>query len=164
MTFGCVFTVHTSVSTHNARDRECQSVQRASTDMASAQYAEKPKPGDLIEISRGTYQHWAVYIGDGCVVHLAPDSEGPGAGASSLMSVLTNTAIVKKEELWEVVGTSDWRVNNLLDTKYQPRSVYLIVRDALDLVGEELPYDIFSRNCEHFATQLRYGKAQSRQL
>lgn len=29
----------------------------------------KPQPGDLIEISRGLYAHWAVYVGDGFVVH-----------------------------------------------------------------------------------------------
>lgn len=29
----------------------------------------RPQPGDLIEISRGLYAHWAVYVGDGFVVH-----------------------------------------------------------------------------------------------
>lgn len=40
-----------------------------------SKYDEKPEPGDLIEIFRGSYQHWAVYIGDGFVVHLAPPCE-----------------------------------------------------------------------------------------
>ncbi|XP_077387386.1 retinoic acid receptor responder 3 isoform X2 [Festucalex cinctus] len=130
----------------------------------ASQYDEKPQPGDLLEISRGTYQHWAIYVGDGYVVHLAPPSEIPGAGVNSLMSVLANTALVKKEELWEVVGDSTWEINNLLDDKYEPRPVYLIVREALDLVGEELPYCVFRGNCEHFVTRLRYGKPQSRQV
>lgn len=38
------------------------------------QSSERPQPGDLIEISRLTYSHWAVYVGDGYVVHLP----GPG--------------------------------------------------------------------------------------
>ncbi|XP_038555026.1 retinoic acid receptor responder 3-like [Micropterus salmoides] len=124
----------------------------------------KPQPGDLIEIFRGPYQHWAVYIGDGYVVHLAPPSEVAGAGASSVMSVLTEKAIVKKEELWDMVGTDQWKINNSLDEKYEPRPVHVILREARALVGKELPYCIFRGNCEHFANELRYGKAESRQV
>ncbi|XP_061541776.1 phospholipase A and acyltransferase 4-like [Phycodurus eques] len=133
-------------------------------DMASAQCDGKPQPGDLIEISRGTYEHWAVYVGDGYVVHLAPSSEVAGAGINSMMSVLLDSAIVRKEELWKVVGDNPYTINNLLDHKYQPRPVCLIVGDALELVDMELPYCIFSHNCEHFATLLRYGKPESRQV
>ncbi|XP_028272523.1 HRAS-like suppressor 3 isoform X1 [Parambassis ranga] len=132
--------------------------------MAPTLYDKKPEPGDLIEIFRGTYQHWAVYIGDGFVVHLAPPSEVPGAGANSVMSVLTEKAIVKKEELWDVVGTNQWMINNSLDEKYEPRLVHVILREARELVGEELPYCVFRKNCEHFANELRYGKAESRQV
>ncbi|XP_061644637.1 phospholipase A and acyltransferase 3-like [Phyllopteryx taeniolatus] len=132
--------------------------------MASAQCDRKPQPGDLIEISRGAYEHWAVYVGDGYVVHLAPSSEVAGAGINSMMSVLLDSAIVRKEELWKVVGDNPYTINNLLDDKYQPRPVFLIVRDALKLVDKEVSYCIFSRNCEHFATQLRYGKPESRQV
>ncbi|XP_069026588.1 phospholipase A and acyltransferase 3-like [Embiotoca jacksoni] len=132
--------------------------------MAPTLYDEKPEPGDLIEIFRGTYQHWALYIGDGFVVHLAPPSEVPGAGTSSVMSVLTEKAIVKKEELWDVVGPNEWKINNSLDNKYKPRPVNVIVREACELVGNELPYCIIRGNCEHFANELRYGKAESRQV
>ncbi|XP_045886339.1 phospholipase A and acyltransferase 3-like [Micropterus dolomieu] len=132
--------------------------------MAPTLYDEKPELGDLIEVLRGTYQHWAVYIGDGYVVHLAPPSEVAGAGASSVMSVLTEKAIVKKEELWDMVGTDQWKINNSLDEKYKPRPVHIILREARALVGKELPYCIFRGNCEHFANELRYGKAESRQV
>ncbi|CAN9515055.1 unnamed protein product [Ophioblennius macclurei] len=132
--------------------------------MAPTLYDEKPEPGDLIEIFRGTYQHWAVYVGDGFVIHLAPPSEVPGAGANSMMSVLTEKAIVKREELWDVVGTHRWEINNILDDKYCPRPVHVILRDARAQVGKELPYCVFRGNCEHFATELRYGKAESRQV
>ncbi|XP_029967923.1 phospholipase A and acyltransferase 3-like [Salarias fasciatus] len=132
--------------------------------MAPTLYDEKPEVGDLIEIFRGSYQHWAVYIGDGFVVHLAPPSEVPGAGANSMMSVLTEKALVKKEELWDVVGTHQWKINNSLDNKYRPRPAHVIVREACAVVGEELPYCVFRGNCEHFANELRYGKAESRQV
>ncbi|XP_059202153.1 phospholipase A and acyltransferase 3-like [Centropristis striata] len=132
--------------------------------MAPTLYDEKPEVGDLIEIFRGSYQHWAVYVGDGFIVHMAPPTETPGAGANSMMSVLTEKAVVKKEELWDVVGTSQWIINNGLDKEYKPREAHIIVREANAKVGSELPYCVFRENCEHFVNELRYGKAESRQV
>lgn len=81
-----------------------------------------------------------------------------------MMSVLAEKAIVKEEELWDVVETNQWKINNSLDEKYNPRSCHVIVREAKALVGQELPYCVFRGNCEHFANELRYGKAESRQV
>uniref|UniRef100_A0A671WPX6 LRAT domain-containing protein n=1 Tax=Sparus aurata TaxID=8175 RepID=A0A671WPX6_SPAAU len=125
---------------------------------------QKPEPGDLIEVFRVGYQHWAVYIGDGLVVHLVPPSEVAGAGASSVMSVAAQRAVGKKEKLSDVVGNDDWKVNNDLDEKYEPHQTDIIVKEALQLVGKKKPYDIVAWNCEHFAKKLRYGKAESRQV
>lgn len=132
--------------------------------MAPTLYDEKPEPGDLIEIFRPNYQHWAVYVGEGFVVHLAPPCECAGAGLSSMMSVVADKAVVKKQELWDVVGTDRWQINNCLDEKYKPRPAHKIVREANALVGSELNYSVFSQNCEHFVTDLRYGKPESQQV
>ncbi|KAG1962582.1 phospholipase A and acyltransferase 3-like [Pimephales promelas] len=132
--------------------------------MASTKHDKKPEPGDLIEIFRGTYQHWAIYVGDGFVIHLAPPSEHAQAGAYSMMSVLCDKATVKKEELYEVVGNDKYRINNLLDDKYEPRAVCVILQEAERYLNQELPYCVFRGNCEHFVTELRYGKAHSRQV
>ncbi|KAJ8337997.1 hypothetical protein SKAU_G00369630 [Synaphobranchus kaupii] len=132
--------------------------------VAEVRFDEKPKPGDLIEIFRGTYQHWAVYIGNGFVIHLAPPTETARGGANSMMSVLSDKAKVKQEQLWEVVGDDEYHINNLLDNKYEPRNCRDIVKDAQRLLGQEQPFCVFNRNCEHFATELRYGKAESRQV
>ncbi|KAK3564846.1 hypothetical protein QTP86_029890 [Hemibagrus guttatus] len=132
--------------------------------MAPGQYEEKPQPGDLIEIFRGTYEHWGIYVGDGYIIHLAPPSEHAYAGASSIMSVLYDKAEVKKEQLCDVCGNNKYRVNNLLDKKYEPRSVHVILREAHSFLGQELSYCVFRGNCEHFATEMRYGKAESRQV
>lgn len=132
--------------------------------MAPTLYDEKPNRGDLIEIFRGSYQHWAVYIGNGLVVHLAPPSEIGGAGANSVMSVLAEKAIVKEEELWDVVGMNQWIINNTLDEKYTPRPAEAIVREARRRVGQEVPYCVFRENCEHFVNELRYGHPESRQV
>lgn len=91
-------------------------------------------------------------------------AEVAGAGAGGSMSVLSDRAIVKKEELWDVVGTDNWKINNSLDEKYEPRQVPLIVREACALVGKVVPYCVLSGNCEHFVNELRYGKAESRQV
>uniref|UniRef100_A0A8D0DBI5 LRAT domain-containing protein n=1 Tax=Sander lucioperca TaxID=283035 RepID=A0A8D0DBI5_SANLU len=118
------------------------------------------KPGDLIEIDRGMYQHWALYIGGMEVVHLTTPSDSSG---SSLMALDIDVGQVKREKIWEVVGNDNVKVNNLLDYKHQPHESYIIVKEACSMVGLELPYSIFTKNCEHFVTDLRYGKPESRQ-
>ncbi|KAG8146751.1 hypothetical protein E2320_013858 [Naja naja] len=107
--------------------------------------------------------HWAIYVGNGYVIHLAPPSELAGAGCASLMSTLTNKALVKKERLLEVVGHDRYRVNNKHDSKYTPLPVNKIIQMAEEKVGQELEYKITSENCEHFVTELRYGVARSDQ-
>ncbi|KAM8812731.1 uncharacterized protein V5649_005116 [Rhynchonycteris naso] len=124
----------------------------------------EPKPGDLIEIFRIGYQHWAIYVGDGYVVHLAPPGEYPGACSSSLFSVLSNTGEVKRELLTDVVGGCVYRVNNYLDGKYKPLPVNKIISSAKEMIGKRMVYSIISRNCEHFVTDLRYGKPQCQQV
>ncbi|XP_018515893.1 phospholipase A and acyltransferase 2 isoform X1 [Lates calcarifer] len=132
--------------------------------MASTQSDMKPQPGDLIEIFRGVYEHWAVYIGDGFVVHLAPPDEGLDGGSDTVVSVLSLKAIVKKDKLLDVVGNDNWTINNTLDKKYKPFPADNIVKAACVLIGMELPYSISRFNCEHFANELRYHKAVSRQV
>uniref|UniRef100_A0A671WQ43 Phospholipase A and acyltransferase 4-like n=1 Tax=Sparus aurata TaxID=8175 RepID=A0A671WQ43_SPAAU len=127
--------------------------------MGQSQSVPTPEPGDLIEITRVAYQHWAVYVGDGYVVHvtLPPD----GAASSSSRSGPAKKAMVRKQKLQEVVGHHKWRINNILDKKYKPRPPQIIVEEALGQVGKMMEYSVISKNCEHFATQLRYGKAES---
>ncbi|XP_053417753.1 phospholipase A and acyltransferase 3 [Nycticebus coucang] len=124
----------------------------------------EPKLGDLIEIFRPFYRHWAIYVGDGYVVHLAPPSEIAGAGISSLASALTDKAIVKKELLYDVAGRDKYQVNNKHDDKYSPLPPNKIVQQAEELVGQEMIYKLTSENCEHFVNELRYGVPRSDQV
>ncbi|KAF1374430.1 hypothetical protein PFLUV_G00229010 [Perca fluviatilis] len=130
--------------------------------MASTRF--NAKPGDLIEIDRGIYQHWAIYIGGMEVVHLTTPNDDSSSSGSSLMALDSPIGKVKREKIWEVVGNDSFKVNNLLDDKYQPRERDIIVKEACSMVGLKMPYSIFSSNCEHFVTDLRYGKAESRQV
>ncbi|XP_056900019.1 phospholipase A and acyltransferase 3-like isoform X2 [Takifugu flavidus] len=134
------------------------------SDMAPVLYVEEPELGDLIEIDRGLYQHWAVYVGDGFVANLASPFGGRGGQSSSVRSLVADQAVVKREELWDVVRNDQWRINNSLDNKYQPHPSHVIVKAACELVGQQRPYCVLSDNCEHFVNYLRYGKAVSLQV
>ncbi|XP_076002885.1 phospholipase A and acyltransferase 4-like [Genypterus blacodes] len=132
--------------------------------MAPILFDEEPKPGDLIEIFRGAYQHWAVYIGNNEVVHMIPAGDDSGILGNLLTMAESSTARVWLQKIWDVVGCHRFHVNNLLDDEYQPRQRHIIVQDACSMVGKELPYCVISRNCEHFVTGLRYGRPNSRQV
>ncbi|XP_066107915.1 phospholipase A and acyltransferase 4-like isoform X2 [Saccopteryx bilineata] len=112
--------------------------------MASSDPAE-PERGDLIEIFRKGYSHWAIYMGDGYVVHLAPPGQKPGAGSSSLFSILSNTGVVKKELLTDVLEGCKYRVNNYLDDKYKPRPMNRIISSAKAMIGRK--FHDGSREC-----------------
>nr|XP_023510024.1 retinoic acid receptor responder protein 3 [Equus caballus] len=129
-----------------------------------AQFCVEPEPGGLTEIFRTDYEHWAIYMEGGDVIHLGPPSEYPGAGSSSINSILSGRAEVKQQPLRDVAGGCRYRVNNYLDHKYRPQPVYKSISAAKEMVGEEKKYSVLSMNCERFATELRYGAASSRQV
>ncbi|TNN28564.1 Retinoic acid receptor responder protein 3 [Liparis tanakae] len=133
--------------------------------MAPTQVEHGAKPGDLIEIFRkgGTYQHWAVYIGEDEVVHLT-DPGGDSSSSGSMGLSLGGIAQVMRHNIWEVIHGDPFKINNLLDNKYKPRDRDVIVKEACGMVGTERQYNVVSLNCEHFATMLRYGQPESRQV
>ncbi|XP_072840166.1 phospholipase A and acyltransferase 3 [Pogona vitticeps] len=125
---------------------------------------EEIKPGDLIEIFRSCYQHWAIYVGEGKVVHLAPECDRLANGAASVLAVLSDRAYVKKDWLEVVVRKDQYRVNNKHDPTHPPLPLSKILQRAEELVGKEMPYNLTSHNCEHFVMDLRYGVAMSDQV
>ncbi|KAK0155194.1 Retinoic acid receptor responder protein 3 [Merluccius polli] len=124
--------------------------------MAPTQFDDEPvpKPGDLIQVSHSVYQHWAVYIGDGYVVHLTYLAK----------CVTTEKAMVKMDRLQDVFKNSDWNINNTLDEEYEPLPAHVVVMAARRLVDSVMPYCVLWKNCEHFATELCYGKPESREI
>ncbi|XP_040826722.1 phospholipase A and acyltransferase 2-like [Ochotona curzoniae] len=126
--------------------------------------SETPKVGDLIEIFFLGFQHWAVCVGHGYVVHVVPSGQFAGAGVSGLKCAFAKTAMVKKELLSEVAGKHRYRVNNKHDDKYKPRPPNTIVQLAMEKVGKEVPYSLIFKNCEHFVNELRYGVSRSDQV
>uniref|UniRef100_A0A8C4MVK2 LRAT domain-containing protein n=1 Tax=Equus asinus asinus TaxID=83772 RepID=A0A8C4MVK2_EQUAS len=116
----------------------------------------EPEPGDLI--FHIGYEHWAIYVEGGDVIHLAPPSEDYNEinGKKELM--------VKQERLQDVVGSCRYWVNNYLDHKYRPWPVNQIISSAKEKIGEETEYSVLGKNCEHFVTLRRYGRVCSRQV
>lgn len=127
------------------------------------QFRREPKPGDLIEIFRVGFQHWAIYVGNGYVIHLTPLDDFLGASSSIMSSILSSKAVVKRELLRDVVGNCTYRINNHLDHKYEPRPVNKILCAAKEKIGDEIEYSLLGKNCEHFVTKLRYGEPKSKQ-
>ncbi|XP_073207931.1 phospholipase A and acyltransferase 2-like isoform X3 [Lepidochelys kempii] len=59
-------------------------------------------------------------------------------GFSSLMSVVADKAMVRKEPLWAVVKGDDYRVNNKHDGKLPRRTVDQIIQEAESLVRDAM--------------------------
>ncbi|XP_032553175.1 phospholipase A and acyltransferase 1-like [Chiroxiphia lanceolata] len=123
-----------------------------------------PEPGDLIEIKRQLYQHWALYLGDGYVIHVTSEDESIPPLSAGSVTILTKKAKVKKQLLEEVVGTDDWEVNNKYDHSRTPLPVEEIIEHAESYIDKEVTYRLLRGNCEHFVTMLRYGKGDSKQV
>ncbi|BFZ20460.1 hypothetical protein BsWGS_23499 [Bradybaena similaris] len=125
--------------------------------------------GDLIEFPRGAYSHWAVYIGDRQVAHLAgEDNDGiDGCKRPELMFTICginfNKAKVCIDDFWKVAASSKARKNNTKDEKWSPLSPAEIVKNAISKVGQ-VGYNLLFSNCEHFAKWCRYGLSKSDQV
>jgi kelch-like protein 24/35 len=109
--------------------------------------------GDLIEIQRDIYAHWAVYVGDGNVIHLLDSPDGK--------------AQVVCQKLKEIVEGNVCRVNNLVKAAQRrqlvPKSVDDILKSAYEKLNDVFEYHLINNNCEHFATHCRYGSRFSEQ-
>lgn len=79
---------------------------------------------------------------------------------------VTLTATVQREILINVAGFSPvYGISNQYDSaRTPPLPREDIVRIAERLVGLELPYNLLTSNCEHFATMMRYGLPQGGQV
>ncbi|XP_042178435.1 phospholipase A and acyltransferase 4-like [Oncorhynchus tshawytscha] len=122
--------------------------------------------GDMIEINRSAYKHWALYIGNGEVIHLVtPD--GPSrvsfCSFSSSSSSVSCKGTITIETLQDVAAGNTYKINNYLDNKYNPRPTDVIMREVDKMRGRTIKYDLLGQNCEHFVTFLRYGQSESKQ-
>ncbi|XP_060560900.1 phospholipase A and acyltransferase 3-like [Ruditapes philippinarum] len=127
------------------------------------------KKGDLVEFDRGLYSHWAVYAGDGLVIHMTGDSkESLNASVSNsgcFFTICGQTfakAYVQIDDFKKVAAGSKVYKNNNKDREQCPDAADVIIKRALAKLGE-IKYNILWSNCEHFATYCRYGVPTSKQ-
>ncbi|XP_064792136.1 phospholipase A and acyltransferase 4-like [Oncorhynchus masou masou] len=122
--------------------------------------------GDMIEINRGQYKHWALYIGHGKVIQLIV-TDGPSrvsfCSFSSSSGSVSCKGTITIETLQDVAAGNTYKINNYLDDEYKPRRTDVIMGDVDKMRGSTIKYDLLGRNCEHFVTFLRYGKSKSKQ-
>lgn len=105
--------------------------------------------GDIIEICQPGHNHWAVYVGDGYIVHLNGRIVGCGDAA-----VHGESNIVEKTKLeTEAKGCNVTVTNKYHDLIPVPSDE--MVKTALQMVGESKPY---GSSCRDFALELKYGR------
>nr|QFF91375.1 retinoic acid receptor responder protein 3 2 isoform 5 [Potamotrygon motoro] len=114
-----------------------------------------PQPGDKIQIFRTGYQHWAIYIGDGDVIHLT--SDGACVAVAFGYCCAGSIAVIKREPLAKVIGNTRWHINNNSDRNWTPFPPDEIVERATSRIGERMCYKVLGANCEHFVNSVRYG-------
>ena len=134
------------------------------------------KPGDMIGISRGVYEHYAIYVGTGKVVHYAgegmdfdgkisiheaPFSEFLKDGedyfvisfeGSYPVKIYSSTGLLRGG-IWDSRGMKIPRTYSAKET----------VRRAYSRIGES-EYNLATNNCEHFALWCRTGLSRSTQV
>ncbi|CAF3744010.1 unnamed protein product [Adineta steineri] len=126
--------------------------------------------GDMIQFKRGLYSHWAIYIGNDEIIHQwgANDGIGESVGISgnimTIYGIQFNKAEICKSKIIDVmVYGGNVHINNFLDSKRKPLPIRLILERAENAVGR-IGYNLLYNNCEHFATECRYGQATSNQV
>ncbi|XP_072036274.1 phospholipase A and acyltransferase 3-like [Amphiura filiformis] len=112
-----------------------------------------PDPGDMIDFDRGLYNHVGVADGQGGVYHFAGDG-----------GKKKNNVKHRHEKIRKVANGSKVRINNTEDNERNPRSRREILRQAQKRQGTGAgTYNVVTNNCEHNATDIRYGEPVSSQ-
>lgn len=116
--------------------------------------------GDIIDFNRGIYSHSAIFDKNGYkVIH----RNGEPGSKTSFTTDLMNKAIVVEENLIDVMFESKFYKNNHLDNSQTPRKPHEIIKYARERLGDK-GYNLVTENCQHFATECRYGVAQSHEV
>ncbi|XP_066299260.1 phospholipase A and acyltransferase 2-like [Branchiostoma lanceolatum] len=129
---------------------------------------EKCKLGDLLEIPRTGYSHWAVYVGlgdNGCknVVHVWRRYKDRKPGDRDLCCKNADGSkcdtTIMEQSFWSVVGNSQVKRHN----SRSPFTPEEIVKRARSKLCKPYNYSLAKNNCEAFANWCRYGENISRQ-
>lgn len=134
------------------------------------------RAGDVIGVSRGAYEHYAIYVGNGRVIHYAGESADFKGRVSiheaSFDEFLKNSTDyfvvlfegrypVKIHALTKFIAGSCFECcNNKWKRKYSSEET---LKRAYSRIGES-KYSVILNNCEHFAMWCKTGSAVSSQV
>ncbi|XP_076841608.1 phospholipase A and acyltransferase 4-like [Brachyhypopomus gauderio] len=131
--------------------------------------------GDLIEFAYPIgYSHWGVYDEHGYVIHFAVADE------NKLMStvrgylqtmfplcgdLLLGETKIRRQLLFDVNVPKGAHVSvNNSKHDFNPSTTEDMRRRRDALLDQSFPYKLFTLNCEHYATFVRYGRAVCNQI
>lgn len=134
------------------------------------------KPGDMIGVSRGTYEHYGIYIGHKRVIHYA----GDGNDFSGKISIheAPFEEFIKNSKNYFVISfagkhpvriksTTKFIANDTFgcysNKKYSIYSPEETLQRAYSRIGET-KYSLIKNNCEHFAMWCKTGVSESTQV
>ena len=134
------------------------------------------RPGDVIGVSRGAYEHYAIYLGNAEVIHYAgenTDFKGRvsihKAPFSDFIKDSKDYFVVSFEEKYPVKihASTKFISGGVIDynsiSQYSIYSAEETVKRALSRLGET-KYSLIQNNCEHFAMWCKTGVAESIQV
>lgn len=132
-------------------------------------------PGDIIGVSRGAaggfYDHYAIYMGDGEVIHYAAQ----GNDFSGTIHQAPIEDFIKEDDAFFVLHFGEdcqMTLNHILTSAIfqvvSPEKVKLYspeetMERAKSRLGED-SYGLLSNNCEHFALWCKTGVSESHQI
>jgi len=139
------------------------------------------KPGDVIGASRsGLYEHYAVYLGNGRVIHYGGESDDFGGTVS--VHEASFSEFIKDSKGYFVVwfdggipykiqsettflfnGAVDYYNARFQKNKRKTFSAKETVERAKSRIGET-NYNLITNNCEHFAMWCKTGVSESSQV
>ncbi|XP_059147864.1 lecithin retinol acyltransferase-like [Physella acuta] len=108
--------------------------------------------GDLVKFHKRFYTHWAVYVGNRMVIHMA----------GNVKNLALQKADVVELSLKRAADGSMAFLGNEMDGQWKPLPPAHIVKRARAQIGE-VYYNILCHNCEHFAKWCRYNRDRSGQ-
>ncbi len=139
------------------------------------------KPGDVLGVSRnGLYEHYAIYMGEGRVIHYCGETRDFGGKVTIHEAPFSD--FIKDSDTFFVVWFDDGRpvkiqkstsflFNSGVDFyngtfQRKKRNVYSLeetMKRAKSRIGEA-DYNLATNNCEHFAMWCKTGVAESSQV
>lgn len=96
------------------------------------------------------YQHHGIYVGRRSVIHYSGWSSG-----IFKKGPIEKVSIDKFIGDWEKIGIVEYEIEHNRDE---------IIQRAYEAMEQDLPYNLFEQNCEHFATYCVTGNWHSKQI